>query len=119
MGDENMLQVAEICGIDKLISGHAGGYEMPINEQGSGISGGQRQSITLARTLFPNRNILLLDEPTSAMDINAEAEILKKMQAYCKDKTLLLVTHRIKLLELVDRVIVIEDGVIKYDGPKK
>lgn len=119
LGDENLLKVAEMCGIDKIISGHGGGYEMPINEQGLGISGGQRQSIALARTLFPNRNVLLLDEPTSSMDMTAETQIIDAMKDYCKDKTLILVTHRMKLLDLVDRVIVIEGGKIQYDGPKK
>ena len=117
--DKNLLDVAQIAGVEKFIRGHEGGYEMPIHERGAGLSGGQKQSIALARTLFPDRSLLLLDEPTSAMDVQTEHAILRSLKSYCEDKTLLLVTHRVTLLELVDRVIVLDGGRIKYDGPRQ
>ncbi|WP_313758107.1 type I secretion system permease/ATPase [Atlantibacter hermannii] len=95
------------------------GLDLIINEGGKGLSGGQRQALLLARTLLRNSNILLLDEPTASMDESTEIHVVNGLHAYCKDKTLIVVTHRQAPLHLVDRIIVMDHGQIVMDGPKE
>ncbi|MEM7088154.1 MAG: type I secretion system permease/ATPase, partial [Pseudomonadota bacterium] len=78
----------------------------------------QRQAIALARAVIGNPPVLLLDEPTSAMDVQTEARVIQRLKQATRDQTLMIVTHRTSLLDLVDRVIVIEGGKIAVDGPK-
>ncbi|PIK74915.1 ATP-binding cassette domain-containing protein, partial [Pseudomonas sp. 382] len=81
-------------------------------------SGGQRQNVALGRALLLNPQILLLDEPTAAMDNTGEERLKQRLQAVIENKTVLLVTHRASLLTLVDRLIVIDRGQVVADGPK-
>ena len=87
-------------------------------ERGQNLSGGQRQNVALARALLLNPPILLLDEPTSAMDNTGEERLKQRLQAVIENKTVILVTHRASLLSLVDRLLVIDRGQILADGPK-
>jgi ATP-binding cassette subfamily C protein LapB len=89
-----------------------------LADRGEGLSGGQRQSIAIARALAGRPPILILDEPTSAMDTQTEQGLIKRLKAELKDRTLLVVTHRPTLLELVGRIIVVEGGRIVADGPR-
>jgi ATP-binding cassette subfamily C protein LapB len=82
------------------------------------LSGGQRQSVGIARAVLHNAPMLLLDEPTSAMDYSSEATITQKLLNFARDKTVVLVTHRTSLLAMVDRVIVIDGGKVVADGPR-
>ena len=91
---------------------------MRIGERGQGLSGGQRQAVVLARALMGDPPILLLDEPTAAMDIQSEAALISRLKAVLDDRTLIVITHRTSLLDLVDRVIVIDGGKVVADGPK-
>jgi ATP-binding cassette subfamily C protein LapB len=91
---------------------------MLIGERGDSLSGGQRQSIAVARALINDPAIVLLDEPSSNMDHQSEAGLKGRLQEACRDKTMILVTHRTALLELIDRLIVIDHGRIVADGPK-
>lgn len=116
--DIEILNCARISGADRFISRHPAGYDMPIGENGKGLSGGQIQAITIARALLGSPEIILLDEPTSAMDNGAEASFIKNMKTFLQGKTCLLVTHKISLLELVDRLIVLQNGKIVADGPR-
>ena len=116
--DADVLAAAKIAGVDDFIAKHPAGYDLVLAERGEGLSGGQRQSITLARALIGKPPILLLDEPTSAMDVQNEAAVIKRLKEECSDRTLVIVTHRTSLLELVDRVIVIDNGKVAADGPK-
>lgn len=116
--DEAMLKVAQIAGLDKVINKHPLGFNMPVGEKGDTFSGGQKQSVTIARALLSNPSIILLDEPTSSMDAPSEAELITNLKEALQDKTLLLVTHRPSLLALVDRVIVMDLGKIIMDGPR-
>ncbi|MCC6006438.1 MAG: type I secretion system permease/ATPase [Rhodobacteraceae bacterium] len=116
--DAEVLEAARIAGVDDFISKHPAGYDLVLAERGEGLSGGQRQSITLARALIGRPPILLLDEPTSAMDVQNEAGVIQRLREETADRTLVIVTHRTSLLELVDRVIVIENGRVAADGPK-
>lgn len=91
---------------------------MPIGEGGVGLSGGQAQSICVARSLLLAPRILLFDEPTSSMDAATESLFLKNMKTYSEGKTVLLITHKIPLLALVDRIIVLQKGKVAADGPR-
>ena len=88
---------------------------MELKERGEGLSGGQRQSINLARAMLHDPNLLILDEPTSSMDMATERAVLDRMKDWAADKTLVMATHRNSLLELADRVLVIDQGTIITD----
>jgi ATP-binding cassette subfamily C protein LapB len=116
--DEDILKAASIAGVEDFAVRHPEGYEMRVGERGQGLSGGQRQAVALARALLGDPSILLLDEPTAAMDIQSEAALLGRLKPTLKGRTLIVITHRISLLDLVDRVIVIDGGKVVADGPK-
>lgn len=116
--DELVLQAAELAGVHEFARLHPQGYELQVGERGQNLSGGQRQNVALARALLLNPPILLLDEPTSAMDNTGEERLKQRLAAVVENKTVLLVTHRASLLSLVDRLLVIDRGQILADGPK-
>ncbi|MCX2901513.1 type I secretion system permease/ATPase [Pseudomonas mandelii] len=116
--DEMVLQAAELAGVHEFARLHPQGYELQVGERGQNLSGGQRQNVALARALLLNPPILLLDEPTSAMDNTGEERLKQRLAAVIENKTVVLVTHRASLLSLVDRLIVIDRGQILADGPK-
>ncbi len=113
--DEHLLRVCKIAGVDDFIGSHPKGYDLEIRERGIGLSGGQQQTINLARSLLHDPQILLLDEPTSSMDQASEAKIIGELQDTCKDKTMIVITHRNPILKMVDRVFVLENGNIVAD----
>jgi ATP-binding cassette subfamily C protein LapB len=116
--DAEMLRVSAIAGVGEFIDRHPDGYGLRLRERGEGLSGGQRQAITIARALLPRPPILLLDEPTSSMDAASEQALLKRLRPEIADRTVVLMTHRAALLDLVDRVIVLDQGRVTADGPK-
>lgn len=116
--DADILEAARIAGVEDFIARHPSGYDMMLAERGEGLSGGQKQAISLARALVGQPPVLLLDEPTSAMDVQNEREVIARLKAAAQDRTMVVVTHRTSLLELVDRVIVIENGRVGADGDK-
>lgn len=116
--EADMLYAARIAGVDEFAALHPQGYDMTIGERGESLSGGQRQSIAVARALINDPPILLLDEPSSNLDNQTEAQMRRRLLQASPGKTMLLVTHRTALLELVERLIVIDAGTIVADGPK-
>ncbi|BDF95049.1 MULTISPECIES: type I secretion system permease/ATPase [Pseudoalteromonas] len=116
--DEQIISACERSQLFDLINSHPDGFDLQVGEQGRLLSGGQRQAVGIARALINDPPILILDEPTSALDHNSEAKIIANLKQYNHDKTLLVVTHRTSLLELVDRIIVVDNGKIIADGPK-
>lgn len=118
IGDEHILQKARIAAVDDFVRLHPHGYDMRMGERGQGLSGGQRQCISLARSLIGDPPILVLDEPTANMDVQTEERVIKALKHEVRDRTLMVVTHRTSLLALVDRVIVVENGKVSFDGPK-
>ncbi len=119
VNDAAMIRAANVSGASEFIKKHPKGYEMPIGERGLGLSGGQRQSIGIARAFLLSAPIMLMDEPSNAMDQITEANLLKSLSENLKGTTSLLVTQKMTLLKIVDRVIVINDGKIFIDAPKQ
>ncbi len=115
---DQFLRVARMIGLDALAARHPLGFEMEIGEGGKGLSGGQQQLVALARSLLAEAQILLMDEPTSAMDGQTEAAFITQLQAIRGNRTLIISTHRFSLLSLVSRVIVLDNGKVVADGPK-
>lgn len=116
--DELVLQASEMAGVHEFARLHPKGYELQVGERGQQLSGGQRQNVALARALLLDPTILLLDEPTSAMDNATEERLKQRLASISANKTLLLVTHRASMLSLVDRLIIVDRGRIIADGPK-
>ena len=116
--DSAIVAAAEIAGMSDLVNRHPRGFDMPVGERGESLSGGQRQSVGLARALLHNAPLLLLDEPTSAMDFSTESQITTRIGAFAQNKTVVLVTHRTSMLAMITRVIVIDGGKIVADGPR-
>ena len=117
--DGAMIRAAQISGASEFIKKHPKGYEMPIGERGQGLSGGQRQSVGIARAFLLNAPIMLMDEPSNAMDQITEANLLDNLQVALKGSTSLLVTQKMNLLKIVDRVLVVNEGKIIIDAPKE
>lgn len=116
--DEQILEALRISGADQLLLNQPHGLDLKLREGGSGLSGGQKQALMLARTLLRSPNILLLDEPTASLDEVSEVAIIERLKEWLGQRTLIVATHRYALLALVDRIIVIEGGRIVRDGPK-
>jgi ATP-binding cassette subfamily C protein LapB len=116
--DQDVINAAEIAGVTEFANRHPRGFDMLIGERGESLSGGQRQAVGIARAVLNDSPILLLDEPSSAMDHQSEDLLKARLQRFTKSKTVILVTHRTSLLELVDRMIVIDNGKVMADGPK-
>jgi len=116
--DSAVVAATEVAGMSDFVNRHPRGFDMPVGERGESLSGGQRQGIGLARAILHNAPILLLDEPTSAMDFSTESLITQRLTAFAQNKTVVLVTHRVSLLSMVTRVIVIDGGRVVADGPR-
>ncbi len=116
--DSVILRAATLAGVDDFLKRHPMGYDLPVGEHGRMISGGQRQAIAIARALLLDPPILVLDEPTSSMDNASEARFRARLGQVVANKTLILITHRSSMLQLVDRLIVLDGGKVVADGPK-
>ena len=116
---DEIVKAAEIGGILGLVNHHPQGFDMLVGERGESLSGGQRQGVAIARAVINNPPILLLDEPTSSMDFSSEDDIKRRLTEYAQGKTVILISHRTSLLDLVDRLIVMDGGRIMADGPKE
>ncbi|MDY7115092.1 type I secretion system permease/ATPase [Halomonas sp. SSL-5] len=116
--DEALLRAIKLSGLEGLVNGHPHGVDLPVGERGQALSGGQRQSVAVARALVNDPQILLLDEPTSSMDHTSEEAFKANLKSYARGKTMIVVTHRTSLLSLVDRIIVIDAGRVMADGPR-
>ncbi len=116
--DEKMLEVSRLSGVDEFVRRHPMGYNMPIGERGQGVSGGQRQSIGIARALISDAPVMLLDEPTNALDQQSESQLMGHFAKAFSGKTLILVTQKLSLLATTPRVIVMHEGKVFLDGKR-
>jgi len=115
---EDVIHAAQVSGVEDYVRTHPLGYDMPIGERGAGLSGGQKQSVGIARALMKNSSIMLMDEPSNAMDQTTEAILLKNLEKELKRKTVILVTQKLSLLDMVDRVIVMHNSKVLLDDTK-
>jgi ATP-binding cassette subfamily C protein LapB len=115
---ESLPEVLRLTGLDKMAAAHPLGLDMPVGEGGNMLSGGQRQLVALARCLVTQPQVLLMDEPTSSMDAQTEQQFIHQLKGVVTDRTLVVVTHRPALLDLVDRIVVMDGGRVAMDGPK-
>ena len=116
--DEAILRAARIAGVDDFVRRHPRGYDLMVGERGEGLSGGQRQAVALARALVNDPPILILDEPTSGIDVGTEKIFLANVSKTLRGKTLVLITHRASLLPLAERIIILDQGRVVADGPR-
>ncbi|MCO5106906.1 MAG: type I secretion system permease/ATPase [Burkholderiaceae bacterium] len=119
--DSRLLEVLRQFGLDRFIAQHPRGIDMPLGEDGLGLSGGQKRLVCLARMALRDPAVALLDEPTSGLDPGTEQQILHSIAQWARngrERTLVVVTHRPQVLEIVDRIVVVEQGRIIVDGPR-
>ena len=116
--DAEMLRAAELSGTHSFMGQIANGYDLVLTDRGEGLSGGQRQSISIARALAGKPSILIFDEPTSAMDQTTETQLIDRLMTELKGRTFVIITHRPALLRLVERVVLIDKGRVINDGPR-
>lgn len=113
-----VLRAAELSGVMEFLRDSQHGLDTPVGERGEALSGGQRQSVAIARALLYDPAVLILDEPTASMDPASENRLLKRLQSICGEKTTILITHKGQMLSLVDKLILIDRGRIIDFGPK-
>lgn len=117
--DRAVIEAAELGGLADFVNRHPKGFDMVIGERGESLSGGQKQGVAIARAVLLDPPVLLLDEPTSAMDFSSEAQFKERLRRFAQHKTLIIVTHRTSLIDLANRIIVVDGGRIVADGPRE
>jgi ATP-binding cassette subfamily C protein LapB len=117
--DETLIKAATLAGVHEFVARHPLGYDIPVGEGGVELSGGQRQTIAIARALVKDPPLFLFDEPTAMMDNVSEQSFIQRLKEIINEKrTLILITHRPSLMALVDRLLVVDGGRLIADGPK-
>lgn len=116
--DQDLVTALSRFGLIDAIKQNPKGLDMPLGENGLGLSGGQKQMVALARMTLKDPKIALLDEPTTGLDQSSEVAALHAIAHWARNRTLVIVTHRSKVLEIVNRIIVIDDGKVVIDGPR-
>ena len=114
--DEKIAHATQLAGIDLVMAGSGSGLDTEVGENGRNLSGGQKQAISIARAILRDTRVLVFDEPTNGLDSALESHFMNTMRAFARDRTLIMVTHRMSLVSLVDRVVVMDKGSIKADG---
>ena len=116
--EENLDEVLDISGVAMILQQTGMGLDAELTENGNNLSGGQRQAIAIARALITKPNILLMDEPTTGMDMMLEQHIKVSMKKYLEKRTLVMITHRTSLMPLIDRILLLDKGKLVADGPR-
>lgn len=117
--DEELLEAVRVSGAEGFIGALPGGFDFPLTERGRELSVGMRQSLAIARGLIAKPKILMLDEPTAPLDSGSERALVQSLDAATKGMTMVCVTHRGAMLDIVDRIMVVEGGRIVLDGPRQ
>lgn len=118
VSDSALVRAAEIANLTEFVNSHPQGFDMLVGERGDSLSGGQRKCVALARGVIGEPPLLLMDEPTGSMDNSTEQAVKDNLRTFTQGRTWLVVTHRNSLLELVDRILVVDKGRIVADGPR-
>ena len=116
--EQKIIDAMSLTGLATILKRFPNGLSFNLSENGRELSGGQKQILALTRCMVSSPKVILLDEPTSAMDPRHENLFIKQMESYTKDKTFIVVTHRRPILALTSRIIVIEQGKIILDGQR-
>jgi subfamily B ATP-binding cassette protein HlyB/CyaB len=114
---EQVIHAARLAGIHDVINQLPEGYDTRVGEHGSGLSGGQKQRVAIARALLGNPRILVFDEATGALDYETERIIQNNMQLICKNRTVIIVAHRLSAVRHADRILAMDDGQVIEMGP--
>ena len=115
--EQDIIAAARIANADEFIARMPRGYDSLVGEHGNTLSGGQRQRIAIARTVLRNSPILVLDEPTAALDPQSELLVIEALQRLMKGRTVIMIAHRLNTLIGADKIIVLKDGVVAEQGP--
>ncbi|EEQ2315560.1 type I secretion system permease/ATPase, partial [Escherichia coli] len=118
LSDVDMINAAGRFGFDRFIRHHPRGLDMQTGEGGQGLSGGQRQMVALTRMVLGSPRVVLLDEPTTGLDLQTESVVLKGLSHWSRGRTMVVVTHRLQVLNIVDRIVVMNEGRVMMDGPR-
>jgi ATP-binding cassette subfamily C protein LapB len=116
--DQEIIAALAVTGALEFVRQLPKGMDHLILEGGLGLSGGQRQSLLLSRLLIRQPQILLLDEPTASLDDITERQLLEKLSTWCQGRTLIVATHRVSILQLVERIIVLDNGRVVIDDQR-
>ena len=114
-----LMRAVQFSGVSQFTDIESQGLDLQVGEGGRALSRGQRQAVALARAILNDPQILLLDEPTASLDARAEKQFINSMKQTIQDRTLFLITHKMHLLQLVDRIIVFDKGHLIADGEKE
>ncbi len=115
---EKMMETITLTGLEELVKRSGQGDGIPVGERGCNLSTGQKHLVALARAIVNDPSILILDEPTTGLDVGLEKKLMENLKHIIQNKTLILITHRFAALELVDRILVLSNGKIVADGPR-
>nr|WP_320192294.1 type I secretion system permease/ATPase [uncultured Desulfobacter sp.] len=116
--DDAIIRAAKIGGVNTFTDRHPQGMDLQVGEKGTRLSGGQRQSVAVSMAFIEESPIVLLDEPTNAMDFNTEAQVIANLGRVTKGRTTIIITHKPSILKIVDRLLVMDKGELVMDGPK-
>lgn len=114
--DEEVIQAAKLAHCDEFIKKLSKGYDTVIGENGSELSGGERQRISIARAFLKDAPIILLDEATASLDVDNETFIQESLSRLIKDKTVMIIAHRMRTVANADKIVVLKDGVVAESG---
>jgi len=114
----DIIYAAQVSGVEEFVQTHPLGFDMPIGERGAGLSGGQRQSVGVARALVKDSSIMIMDEPSNSMDQTTEARLLANLKRELVSQTVVIITQKLSLLDMTDRVIVMHQSKVLLDGSK-
>jgi len=115
----DIIYAAQVSGVEEFVQTHPMGFDMPIGERGAGLSGGQRQSVGIARSMMQDSSIMIMDEPSNAMDQTTESKLLGRLKVELADETVLIITQKFSLLDMTERIIVMHNSKVLLDGPKE
>src|SRR5690606_1373283 len=117
--DDRLLEALDFAGLGPFVRNHPRGLDMEIRDAGEGLSVGQRQSIGWARIWLQDPRVVLLDEPTAALDQTLEATVVSRLGQWLQNRTAIIATHRVPILSLTERVLILQNGKLTVDGPRE